>query len=189
MALPPAGPEAIARVAIDAALIAAGWVVQHRSEMPPSAARGIAVHEFKLKHGHGFADYILFLDGKAVGVLETKAPGYALIGVAPKSTKYVTGLPDDLNSPITPLLFIYLSTGAVTKFVNLLDPEPRSRFVFHVHRPDTLAECIAAPTLDAWVKDNGVYTAGDDTKPPTLHLDHHCHCDLTPDDIMQEGTA
>ena len=28
----------------------------------------VAVREFKLERGHGFADYLLFLDGKAVGV-------------------------------------------------------------------------------------------------------------------------
>jgi hypothetical protein len=45
-----------------------------------SVAQGVAVREFKLKHGHGYADYLLFVDGKAVGVLETKAPGHTLIG-------------------------------------------------------------------------------------------------------------
>src|SRR5437870_854794 len=32
-----------------------------------SAGRGVAVREFKLTTGHGFADYLLFVDGKAVG--------------------------------------------------------------------------------------------------------------------------
>lgn len=38
-----------------------------------SAGRGIAVREFKLTTGCGFADYLMFLEGKAVGVLEAKA--------------------------------------------------------------------------------------------------------------------
>lgn len=165
---PPSGPEAEARVEIDAALEAADWVVQNREEMNLSAAQGVAVREFKLKHGHGYADYLLFVDGKAVGVLEAKAPGHTLIGVEPQSTKYAHGLPEGLNPPITPLPFLCVSTGAVTKFTNLLDPEPRSRFVFHVHRPETLAEWLSAPTLDAWVRDNGAYAAADDTKPSSL---------------------
>ena len=165
---PPSGPEAEARVEIDAALETAGWVVQNREEMNLSMAQGVAVREFKLKHGHGYADYRLFVDGKAVGVLEAKAPGHTLIGVEPQSTKYAHGLPDGLNPPIMPLAFLYVSTGAVTKFTNLLDPEPRSRFVFHVHRPETLAEWLSAPTLDGWVKDHGAYTAADDTKPSSL---------------------
>jgi type I restriction enzyme R subunit len=165
---PGSGPEAEARVEIDAALAAAGWVVQDRKAMNLSAATGVAVREFKLRPGHGYADYLLFVNGKAVGVLEAKQAGNTLIGVEPQATKYATGLPAGLQPPIEPLPFLYLSTGAVTKFTNLLDPEPRSRRIFHVHRPETLAEWLTAPTLDAWVKDNGAYTAADDSKPSTL---------------------
>jgi type I restriction enzyme R subunit len=165
---PPSGPEAEARVEIDAALEAACWILQDRDEMNLSAGVGVAVREFKLKPGHGFADYLLFVNGKAVGVLEAKPAGHTLIGVEPQAAKYSQGLPSGLNPPVTPLPFLYLSTGAITKLKNLLDPEPRSRRIFHVHRPETLADWLAAPTLDAWVKDNGAYTAADDTKPSTL---------------------
>ncbi len=149
---PPPGsaPEAVARVLIDAAFAAAGWVVQDRADMNLAAARGVAVREFKLKQGHGYADYLLFVDGKAVGVLEAKHAGHTLSGVEPQSSKYAAGLPDGLNPPVQPLPFLYLSTGAITKFTSLLDPHPRSRVVFHIHRPQTLADWLAAPTLDAW---------------------------------------
>jgi hypothetical protein len=169
MSPPPAGgSEADARIEIDAALETAGWVVQNRAEMNLSGAQGVAVREFKLKQGHGYADYLLFVDGKAVGVLEAKAPGHTLIGVEPQSTRYAHGLPDGLDPPTLPLPFLYLSTGGVTKFTNLLDPEPRSRFIFHVHRPETLAEWLSAPTLDTWVKSNGAYTGADDSRPSSL---------------------
>ena len=72
------GPEEKARELIDADLAKAGWVVQHRSEMNLSAGRGIAVREFKLKSGHGFADYLLFVDQKAVGVVEAKPVGHEI---------------------------------------------------------------------------------------------------------------
>ncbi len=36
------------------------------------------MREFKLEKGHGFADYLLFVDGKAVGVLEAKPAGHTL---------------------------------------------------------------------------------------------------------------
>ena len=71
----PGDPERKAREQIDAALFAAGWVVQDRDEMNLSAGQGVAVREFKLTTGHGFADYLLFVDGKAVGVLEAKPEG------------------------------------------------------------------------------------------------------------------
>ncbi len=174
------GPEAEARVEIDGALEAAGWVVQDREDMNLSVARGVAVREFKLKSGHGFADYLLFVDGKAVGVLEAKQAGNTLIGVEPQLTKYASGLPAGLNPPIEPLPFLYLSTGKITKLTNLLDPEPRSRRIFHVHRPETLSDWIAAPTLDAWVKDNGAYTAADDTRPSTLRARLRAMPDIEP---------
>jgi predicted metal-dependent hydrolase len=64
----PDAPEQRARQKIDAALAASGWVVQNRDDMNVSAARGVAVREFKLTKltsGHAFADYLLFVDGKA----------------------------------------------------------------------------------------------------------------------------
>ena len=34
------------------------------------ANRGVAIRAFPLKSGHGFADYLLYADGKAAGVIE-----------------------------------------------------------------------------------------------------------------------
>ncbi|MGH7333047.1 MAG: type I restriction endonuclease [Candidatus Rokuibacteriota bacterium] len=118
------GPELKARAEIDAALSAAGWIVQDREAMNLSAGRGVAVREFKLTTGHGFVDYLLFADGKAVGVLEAKPESHTLSGVEVQAAKYATGLPPGLNPPVEPLPFLYLSTGAITKFTNLLDPDP-----------------------------------------------------------------
>ena len=67
-------PEAAARRLIDASLEAAGWFVQDASAVNLTAGRGVAVREFPLKTGHGFADYMLYVDGEAVGVIEAK-PG------------------------------------------------------------------------------------------------------------------
>jgi len=161
-------PEQKARAQIDAALVAAGWVIQDREAMNLSAGLGVAVREFKLTPGHGFADYLLFVDGKAVGVLEAKPEGHTLSGVEVQAEKYSTGLPAGLNPPVEPLPFLYLSTGAITKFTNLLDPDPRSRRVFQVHQPGTLAEWLAADTLDTWVKAAGHFTAAEDTRPSSL---------------------
>jgi type I restriction enzyme R subunit len=59
-------------------------------------------------------------------------------------------LPAELNAPVRPLPFLYLSTGVETKFSNHLDPAPRSRRVFSIHRPETLAEWLRADTLGDW---------------------------------------
>ena len=52
--------------------------------------------------GHGAVDYLLFLDGKAVGALEAKPAGYPLINVELQADKYARGLPTGLNPPVHP---------------------------------------------------------------------------------------
>ena len=133
-------PEQQARVNIDAALCEAGWVVQDRSEMNLSAAQGVAVREFLMAPGHGSADYLLFVDGKAVGVLEAKPEGYTLSSVELQADKYATGLPPGLNPTVSPLPFQYISTGVETRFINGLDPDPngweKACGLKSAHRPD-----------------------------------------------------
>ena len=135
-------PEAKARTNIDNMLEQSGWVIQDRDTMNLYAGLGVAVREFVLKPGHGTADYFLFVDGKPVGVVEAKPVGHSLTGVETQSGKYSMGLPDNLPAPIKPLPFIYESTGAETHFTNGLDPDPRSRWVFSFHRPETFAEWL-----------------------------------------------
>lgn len=77
-------PERRARREIDINLTAAGWLVQDRDDLDLTAGRGIAVREFPMKSGFGFADYLLYLDRKAVGAVEAKAEG-TLTGVEAQS--------------------------------------------------------------------------------------------------------
>jgi type I restriction enzyme R subunit len=56
---PMPGPEETARQQIDGALAAAGWSVQDVETASIRAARGVAIREFSLRHGHGTADYLL----------------------------------------------------------------------------------------------------------------------------------
>lgn len=148
-----AGPEAVARERIDTALSEAGWMVQDYATMNPTAANGVAVREFPLERDHGDADYLLFVDGQAVGVLEAKKAGDTLTGVETQAERYAAGLPVKLRVPVRPLAFNYLSNGYQTLFFNLLDPHPRSRRIAlndeipHIHRPETLAAWLSAPSL------------------------------------------
>jgi type I restriction enzyme R subunit len=144
-------PEQRARRRIDAALTAAGWIVQGRAEINLSAGPGVVIREFQMGSGHGFADYLLFVDGQAVGALEAKPEGYPLTSVEPQVKLYSEGLPTSLQAPHRPLPFLYMSTGVETRFANLLDPEHRTRPVFAVHRPETLAEWLRAETLEQWL--------------------------------------
>ena len=102
-------------------------IVQNTDSINLYAGAGVAVREVPLKSGHGTADYLLYVDQKAVGVVEAKPAGFTLTGVEAQSEKYSTGLPDGLTAPRRPLPFVYESTGVETQFTNGLDPEPRSR--------------------------------------------------------------
>ncbi|MCZ7571558.1 MAG: DEAD/DEAH box helicase family protein [Ardenticatenaceae bacterium] len=136
-------PEQQARQIIDELLAAAGWVVQDRDRINLGATRGVAVREFPLTTG--YADYLLFVDRKAIGVVEAKATGTTLSGVERQSEKYSLGLPEKLRAWQRPLPFLYESTGEETYFTNKLDPEPRSRRVFAFHQPATLAGWAQRP--------------------------------------------
>ncbi len=135
-------PEQQARGNIDRLLEAAGWHVCDASATNIHAARGVAIREFPLP-GYGFADYLLYVDGKAAGVVEAKKEGVTLTGVETQSDKYTKGLPAGLPRWSNPLPFAYQSTGVETRFTNGLDPTPRSRAVFAFHQPDILAEWLA----------------------------------------------
>ncbi|MEC4889294.1 MAG: type I restriction-modification enzyme R subunit C-terminal domain-containing protein [Nitrospira sp.] len=139
---PMATPEDQAREHIDQALEQAGWRVQDYKSANLHAGRGVVLRNFPLVSGHGFADYLLYLDGKAAGIIEAKKEGVTLIGVEVQAEKYSKGLPTDLPAHIRPLPFLYQSTGLETRFTNGLDPQPRSRPVFSFHRPETLASLI-----------------------------------------------
>ena len=131
-------PEEKARQAIDGLLQQCGWAVQDKEQANLSAARGVALREVSLKRGHGEVDYLLFVEGKAIGIVEAKPEGHSLIGVEEQSAKYVTGLPFGLPSWRSPLPFSYESTGTETHFTSRLDPEWRSRNVFAFHLNKTL---------------------------------------------------
>ena len=135
-------PEQEARVNIDRLLEQAGWSVQNADSINLYARSGVAVREFPLKSGHGKADYLLYVNQRALGVVEAKPEGSTLTGVEVQSEKYSTGLPDNLPAHYNPLPFLYESTGKETQFTNRLDPEPRSRVVFSFHRPETVASWL-----------------------------------------------
>ena len=64
----------------------------------------MAIREFPLP-GYGFADYLLYVDGNAAGVIEAKKEGVTLTGVETQSDKYTKGLPAGLPGWSNPLPF------------------------------------------------------------------------------------
>jgi len=129
-------PEEKARSKIDELLRSAGWVIQDFSELNLGESLGVAVREYPL--GKGAADYLLFVDRKAVGVIEAKPEGTTLSGVSEQSEIYLSGLETALSHQKETVPFAYESTGTETLFRDIRDPYPRSRHVFAFHRPETL---------------------------------------------------
>ncbi len=127
---------------INPALKKAGWTIQHFKTANIHSAKGVAVEFFRMGKGVGEADYVLFINGKAVGIIEAKKEGETLIGKESQTEKYARGFPDDFQYVDLPLPFVYESTGSETRFTNLWDPKPRSREVFNFHKPETIEELI-----------------------------------------------
>jgi len=145
-------PEQKARDNIDKMLVEAGWVVQSKKRVDLSAAKGVAVREYQTDVGP--ADYVLFVNRKPVGVIEAKREeqGEKLTVAEDQSKNYAQSKLKYLNND--PLPFVYESTGVLTRFTDYRDPKPRSRPVFHFHRPETLLEWFGQEkTLRARLKE------------------------------------
>ena len=138
---PNQNPEQKARDNIDAMLAQSGWVVQDKKKIDFSAGPGIAVREYQTDIGP--ADYVLFVDKQAIGVIEAKPEswGHKITTVEEQSQGYAAAELKWVKNN-TPLPFVYESTGVITRFTNGRDPKPRSREVFTFHRPETLAPML-----------------------------------------------
>ena len=135
------------RIEIDAKLEAAGWVIQDYKQINLVAGdygvHGVAVREHPTDTGP--VDYMLFIAGKACGIIEAKREGTNLGQVAEQSARYATSntkhierwVPDNQALP-----FLYESTNHEIRFRDERDPKPRSRYLFHFHRPKTLKDWL-----------------------------------------------
>jgi type I restriction enzyme, R subunit len=78
--------EAQTRLAIDDKLREAGWVIQDKDRLFLYESLGVAVREMDTNTGP--ADYMLFVEGKACGILEAKREGTDPGGVAEQSAQF-----------------------------------------------------------------------------------------------------
>lgn len=103
-------PEQQARDRIDAQLRAAGWAVQKKIDF--SVGAGQAVREWTTDVGP--ADYVLFVDKKAVGVIEAKreSEGQHLTVHENQTEGYAAAKLKWVNNQ-APLPFLYEATGIV----------------------------------------------------------------------------
>ncbi|MFK4109788.1 DEAD/DEAH box helicase family protein [Streptomyces sp. NPDC002176] len=140
--------EAQVRTELDRILEKAGWAVQDDSAKNLFAGRGVAVREVSTAVGR--ADYLLYVDQRLVGVIEAKREGGDLEGAMQQAARYATGLTrsQQLSAWRASLPFRYVADGNTVRFHNDLDPSPRTREIFAVHRPDTIARWIEEAEAD-----------------------------------------
>lgn len=114
-------PEQQARQKIDA-LLEAGWVIQSMNNFNRNASLGVAVREFQLASGP--CDYLLFIEGKAAGVIEAKRQGVTLSGVAEQSEKYMNAISSHLAKWDDNLIFIMKApvTKPFSEIYGILSP-------------------------------------------------------------------
>ncbi len=136
--------EQVARDRIDDRLREAGWQVQDKDALDFSAGPGVAVREYQTDIGR--ADYVLFAERQAVGVIEAKPDNWGeKLTTVEAQTKGYAEAKLKWVSNAEPLPFLYESTGQITRFTNGRDPNPRSREIFSFHRPETLNAWFNAP--------------------------------------------
>ena len=137
-------PEIKARQQIDDKLIQAGWVVQDMKQLNLGAATGVAVREYPTDTGP--ADYVLFVNRTACGVIEAKKDSAGEnITVTESQTERYANASLKWRKDNTPLRFLFEATGQIIRFTDNADPAPRSREIFHFYKPEQLAAWLAQP--------------------------------------------
>ena len=108
------------------------------------AQQGIAVREYPTDTGP--ADYVLFVDRLAVGVIEAKRDeaGEHLTDTEAQTARYAHAALKWRRGG-APLTFLFEATGQIIRFTDGRHPLARSREIFHFFQPAQLATWLAQP--------------------------------------------
>lgn len=131
-------PEEIARVEIDRKLHDAGWEVVDRKHYSPTQS-AVAITEGILK-GNLEADYLLFIEGKAIGVIEAKRADKPLSETAKiQAENYSHKLLKWYQFWQKPLPFVYISNGKEILFSDIRDKKSPYQPLLLMHTPKEVA--------------------------------------------------
>ena len=135
-------PEQKARKIIDEMFAEAGWKVLSRDEYAPNIS-AVALEE-GLMNGNLEADYLLFISGKAVGVLEAKRAEVDVDTekVEEQAIKYTKSLPNWCQYWQKPLPIAYVSNGKKIFFKDLRNPESEFKQITRLHTPKEVVEML-----------------------------------------------
>ncbi|MBD5320148.1 MAG: DEAD/DEAH box helicase family protein [Bacteroides sp.] len=147
-------PEQIAREKIDRMFADAGWAVVNRDNYSPEIS-AVAIEEGLMK-GNCEADYLLFINGKAVGVLEAKRREVDVTAsiVAEQAEHYAKSVPNWCQAWFNPLPLAYVSNGNELYFRDLRNPDSQYEALKKIHTPKEITRLLgindyyaALPTL------------------------------------------
>lgn len=134
-------PEEKAREKIDKQLNDAGWDIVARDEYIPGYA--LAVKEALMK-GNTESDYLLFIDDKAVAVIEAKKEDNPLADDVEKQVENYAVNPQDWYGlwfdGLIPL--VYLANGNKIYFKNMLVPDSEYEEISEIHSPKQMLRII-----------------------------------------------
>lgn len=128
-------PEEKARIKIDQWFYDAGWEVVNRDQYTPTST-AVAIREGLLK-GNLEADYFLFINGKAVGVLEAKREEVDVSSgiVSDQVVTYAKNIPQYYQSYQRPLPLLYKSNGKIVLFKDYRDNDSDFEEINRIHTP------------------------------------------------------
>ncbi len=135
-------PEELARVKIDKQLNSAGWDIVSREDYVPNTS--LAVKEALMKGGNE-SDYLLFVDNKAIAVVEAKREENSLgAEVAEQAENYAVTPEDWYGTWFDSLIpLVYLSNGDKILYKNLLaDPDGDYIELKEMHSPKKMLQLI-----------------------------------------------
>lgn len=134
-------PEELARIKIDKQLNEAGWDIVNRIDYVPNNAQ--AVKE-ALMYGNTESDYLLFIDNKAIAVVEAKAEDNKLGDVVAEQAENYSVNPRSWYglwyNDMIPL--VYLANGKKIYFKNMLDPNSEYIEIDKMHSPKKMLKLI-----------------------------------------------
>lgn len=134
-------PEELARVKIDKQLNNAGWDIIARNEYLPNST--VAVKEALMKENTE-SDYLLFVDGKAIAVVEAKKEANNLGDEVAAQAEFYSANPQAWYAlwvdEMIPL--VYLANGNKIYFKNMLVPDSDYEELSAMHSPKKMLQMI-----------------------------------------------
>lgn len=134
-------PEELARVKIDKQLNNAGWDIIARNEYLPNNT--VAIKEALMK-GNTESDYLLFVDGKAIAVVEAKKEANNLGADVAAQAEFYSANPQDWYALWIKgrIPLVYLANGNKIYFKNMLIPDSEYEELSAMHSPKKMLQLI-----------------------------------------------